>query len=434
MALQTVFFRVSRSNLVQKRIRSNRGAGCSFFVNCWFVGNIMDTLYTVDENILYSLQGVSDMDNNGIIELKHKSCASLTIQCLAETGIEKPHEIFERHIGNAKALGLMPDDLKVIRATLSDYGFIMQNSHIENYRFAKVAEMLSGNLNAPATVLISLRCYEHMGGYMLALQTDNTHGFKIVCPDSRPKHLESREVLHVWIRWADEVDRSPYPRKIINRRSSARRERNPKGTDYYQHFQPNPCDNYIGDCVVRGVSGVLNIAWCEALDLLASFNEPTINSKNIYPKLLEREGFIYHKAIVRNGRRLTGAEFCREMDGSYHNGERIFAHVGRSHVAAIVPTEANSKYKVIDSWDSSQRNIGEYWVKPVISTPYSLSDTQGKDSKAVNVGDIIRHPSFGVGVVKATSSGVLTVDFVTNDTRRLGEEWVLKNCIHAVVE
>lgn len=162
MVLQTVFFRVSMSNLIFKKIRSNRILGCSFFVNCWFVGNITDILYTVDENILYSLQGVSDMNNCDTNELKHKSCASLTIQCLAETGIEEHYKAFKHHIENAKALGLMPNDLKVIRATLSDYGFVLQNSRIENYRFAKVAEMLSGNLNAPATVLVSLQCYEHI--------------------------------------------------------------------------------------------------------------------------------------------------------------------------------------------------------------------------------------------------------------------------------
>ena len=70
------------------------------------------------------------MDNGGIIESAYRSCASLTIQCLKEAGIAEGEDAFKHHIQNAKTLGLLPDDCKVIKATLADYGFVMQSTHL----------------------------------------------------------------------------------------------------------------------------------------------------------------------------------------------------------------------------------------------------------------------------------------------------------------
>lgn len=85
------------------------------------------------------------MNNIGIIESKYKSCASLAIQCLKETGIAKHEEAFKHHVQNAKTLGLMPDDLKVIRATLADYGFVMQSSRLEDVAFTDVVAVLGSS-------------------------------------------------------------------------------------------------------------------------------------------------------------------------------------------------------------------------------------------------------------------------------------------------
>lgn len=42
------------------------------------------------------------MDNIGIIESKYKSCVSLTIQSLEESGIINCEDAFKHHIQNAK--------------------------------------------------------------------------------------------------------------------------------------------------------------------------------------------------------------------------------------------------------------------------------------------------------------------------------------------
>lgn len=52
-------------------------------------------------------------------------------------------------------------------------------------------------------------------------------------------------------------------------------------TGYYKPFQLNPCNNYIGDCVVRATAGAMDISWSEAIDMLSSLQEVTVNAKEV---------------------------------------------------------------------------------------------------------------------------------------------------------
>lgn len=54
------------------------------------------------------------------------------------------------------------------------------------------------------------------------------------------------------------------------------------------------------------------------------------------------------------------------MNRTFHNGERVIASVQRSQPAAVVPVDSEGRktHKFIDSWDSSKKKIGEYWVLP----------------------------------------------------------------------
>lgn len=116
---------------------------------------------------------------------------------------------------------MIPDDLKVIKETLADYGFVMQCSRLEDVAFTDVIAALGNSINTPSTVLITLRSYQHMGDYMVSLQTDGAHSFKKVCPDLRPKNMGWCTVTHVWIRRDDGIDRSPFLRKAVNRHKSS---------------------------------------------------------------------------------------------------------------------------------------------------------------------------------------------------------------------
>ena len=53
-------------------------------------------------------------------ELNHRSCAAVPVQCLFDAGIADWETAFKHHIDNAKQLGLMPDDFKVIKKTMQE--------------------------------------------------------------------------------------------------------------------------------------------------------------------------------------------------------------------------------------------------------------------------------------------------------------------------
>lgn len=371
-----------------------------------------------------------EIEENGIVSLDHKSCASITVQCLVDAGVTDWRTAFNMQIDNAKKLGQMPDDIKVIRETLKAFGFVMQGTQVEDIRVQELLSKLE-RLDKPALIFIQVVDYKHLGGNMVALRT-NGHKYILISPTSKEENDIARyRTAHVWIRWNDGVDRSPYPRKIVRRRSSGSSHRKSyEETECYKPFQPNPCNNNIGDCVVRAVSGAMSISWSDAIDLLSSANETTVNAREVYPKILEQNGFVHHKPIIRSGRHLDGKSFCNEMHRIYHNGERIFAHVGRSHVAAIVPAhcgDGGTTYKIIDSWDSSKRAIGDYWVKSVKAPD---KDLPGKKParKTFHIGTQLLHPSFGIGTVTSIAPGILTVDFKANGLRRLGEAWMQEYC------
>ena len=299
-----------------------------------------------------------EIKENGIVSLDHKSCASITVQCLVDSSVIDWRTAFNMQINHAKKLGQMPDDIKVMRETLKAFGFVMQSTQVEDIRVQELLNKL-GRLGRSALLFIQVVDYKHFGGNMIALGTD---GFKytLISPTSqkldaiahyRTAHVWIRwndgvdrldaiahyRTAHVWIRWNDGVDRSPYPRRSVRRKNSvASHCRSYEETECFKPFQPNPCNNYIGDCVVRAVSGAMDIPWSDAIDLLSSANETTVNAREVYPKILEQNGFVHHKPIIRDGRHLDGRSFCNEMNNIYRNGERIFAHVGRSHVAAII--------------------------------------------------------------------------------------------------
>lgn len=318
-----------------------------------------------------------------------------------------------------------------MRETLKTFGFVMQNTQVEDIRVQELLNKL-GRLCNPALIFIQVVDYKHLGGNMVALGTD---GFKYTLISSASQKADvivRYRTAHVWIRWNDGVDRSPYPRRVVRRRNDGvdSHHRLYEENDCYKPFQPNPCNNYIGDCVVRAVSGAMDISWADAIDLLSSANETTVNAREVYPKILEQNGFVHHKPIIRNGRHLDGRSFCNEMLKIYHNGERIFAHVGRLHVAAIIPVpcpDGDTTYKIIDSWDSSKRTIGDYWVKSIKASDKDLS-AKKPTKKTFDIGTQLLHPSFGIGTVTSIAPGILTVDFESNGSRRLGEAWTQEHC------
>lgn len=376
------------------------------------------------------------MKNNRetIASAAHKSCAALTLQCLADSGTAAWQTAYERQIANAKKLGLMPEDFKVIRETLADFGFSMQGTAVEGIRASEVLSGL-GSFEAPAVACLQISDHRYLGGYMVAVRMEGGRYTPVTALPSAD-YLDKHKVTHVWIRWNDGVDRSPCPRRRARHGAGdAPKKRNIPETAYYKPFQPNPCGNYIGDCVVRAAAGAMDISWNEAMDVLAAAREVAVNARSVYPRVLAKHGFVRHTPLLRDGRHLSGKAFCEEMNARYRHGERIFARIGRLHVAAIVPVTVDGggkTYKIIDSWDSSARLVRDYWVSPAGASgaeDAAASSHGGETPKAACVGCRLNHPLLGEGIVTKAVPGILTVDFGKRGALRLDEAWVCAHCV-----
>lgn len=297
----------------------------------------------------------------------HKSSAALMIQGIADAGIVDWQSVFERHITNAKKAGRMPDEFSVIKETLDDYSFVMQSTLVEGMSLQEGLDKL-GQLRYPATVMIQTDCIFHSGGYMHTFKTDGYQYRFVNTGRTRPSEKYPGVIMHAWIRWDDGIDRSPYPRRKYKPKVKQPLEYTPDPeTRFYLPFNPNPYSRSIGDCVVRAIAGVMDASWEEALDILASQGETTVNDEMVFKRVLRLLGFVHHDKMMLGKRSIKGWEFCEAMTRSYHHGERIFANVGGSHVAAIAPvrdSDGSTVYKILDSWDSSKKQIGEYWASP----------------------------------------------------------------------
>lgn len=100
-----------------------------------------------------------EIEENGIVSLDHKSCASITVQCLVDAGVTDFRTAFNMQINHAKKLGQMPDDFKVMRETLKTFGFVMQSTQVEDIRVQELLNKL-GRLGNPALIFIQVVDYE----------------------------------------------------------------------------------------------------------------------------------------------------------------------------------------------------------------------------------------------------------------------------------
>ena len=53
----------------------------------------------------------------------------------------------------------------------------------------------------------------------------------------------------------------------------------------------------------------------------------------------------------------TGKEFCLDIQGSPNPNKKYIATIGRHHIVAIVDGKIN------DTWDCSNKCIGNYWTR-----------------------------------------------------------------------
>lgn len=142
-----------------------------------------------------------------------------------------------------------------------------------------------------------------------------------------------------------------------------RREKYPD-TNTFTFYNRNPHNRFTSDCVIRAISTATGKPYEDVVVLLAGIQCKTgfcMNDRYGYGKLLTLYGWKMHKQPRKaNGRKYTGKEFCKALKSRNLNvdhSEKIIAHIGTSHIVAIMD------YKVLDTWDSTDGCIGNYWTK-----------------------------------------------------------------------
>jgi hypothetical protein len=127
-----------------------------------------------------------------------------------------------------------------------------------------------------------------------------------------------------------------------------------------------------GDCVIRAIATALDQTWEQTVRELAEVSIRTgymLNMPQCYGKYLEEKGWKKQKQPRKaDNSKYTGREWCTWLSVNDPHGEtgNIIANIGSYHTVAIVPTNhgdgINSRFKVLDTWDSTRGCIGNYWV------------------------------------------------------------------------
>ena len=195
------------------------------------------------------------------------------------------------------------------------------------------------------------------GGYYALVpgSTGTTYVFK-GCKLATLEH-DRRAVDELWEYFPDTDNRTWISRKPTRKGSK-------KDSPELDKKNENPEGRLIGDCAIRTFATLLDCSWHDAMDILAQTSDhtdPCINSRTNINNTLKRLGFVHCAGIKVGKRYANGKEICKIFDEKYRSGERIYAQVGKRHCAAIVPTPTEG-YKIRDTWDSTEREIIEYWV------------------------------------------------------------------------
>lgn len=143
-------------------------------------------------------------------------------------------------------------------------------------------------------------------------------------------------------------------------------------TDTFRWYNANPEGHITEDCITRALACGMDITWQEAHCGLYNTEMRTmfVGDKAV-EKYLQMEGWVKHKQPRKeDGTKYTGAQFARWLSTNFPNGElgNVICTVA-NHMFCIKATYSgdgiNCRYKVHDTWNSTDKCIGNYWVKQV---------------------------------------------------------------------
>ena len=296
-----------------------------------------------------------------------KSLCSYAVSSTA-AALDIPWEEAVRALySQAHDLCLMPQNRKCINGMMSSLGFYQQPGI---YRYYYPVSQLCADFPekyGEDAVAVVLGDNENVCAHAFAIKPGEDGRFYAYYPMKGTELLDlERHASCIWVRWPDGQDHSPKKRRSGGRKAGPKPEYEPtKDNEHFHYVNRNPANNNEGDCVVRGVASALDISWHEALDELvraADYKYPVVNQNMVYTKLLEDKGYFCMHPVRKGG--IRAWELCEQMDELCSHGERAFVDFRKAHAAAIVPVYEGDgyRYKVEDTWDSSDNLISEVWI------------------------------------------------------------------------
>lgn len=335
-------------------------------------------------------------------------------------------EAYRRLIHCSALLGTMPHDRRSIRCMLSESGFFLQSGAYADRPVISIIQECSDRFRDGEQIIVNLLDSPDQGMYMpiVPVRVGGEMHYEL----RFPKNFSAQKAVEVWIRWKDRQDHSIAPRRKTGR-TAKKKEITAKDSESLVVFNENPTDNLVGDCAVRALAGVLEITWEEAAWKLAEAGDfiiMPINSYKNIEKCLEKEGFEKFGPIRKNGRIISGKEFCDHIHDMFPAGTRIYAFPGKRHAVAILVFD--NEYKIVDTWDSTGKPIIGYWAKyPERRQRPRKSDVPEKLTELA-VGTKVRHKVYGVGEVTAIANTTVVIHFEKDVEKKFAADWVLANC------
>jgi hypothetical protein len=283
----------------------------------------------------------------------------------------------------------------------------------------EVVRDLNGKISDGKSYIVQLS-----SGAYYALVPDQRRGLYVFkgCKPATAT-LDNRGIDNVWEYIPGSDNRTGITRKPKHKSTA-------KEATALENKNENPAGRLIGDCVVRAFATLLDCSWHDALDILAQtsdYTNPCINAHSNINNTLTRLGFTRFSGVKIGKRYANGKHMCSVFNATYHDGERIFAQIGQHHCATIVPTESEG-YKIQDTWDSTSREIIEYWV-------LCKNKVEKKSRKSIQYipGSTVKHPVFGEGMIKSYihegSSRFFEIEFPTVGIKKVSADWLAKNAL-----
>lgn len=137
-------------------------------------------------------------------------------------------------------------------------------------------------------------------------------------------------------------------------------------TSTFHYYNANPKGKIASDCVIRAICTAMNEPYEKVYRELLEESLKcgyVLNEPRCYDRYLQSRGWVKNKQPRKiNNSKYTGKEFCDELNGyGGHPFGNVIANIGGHHIVAICKDKID--YKIFDTWDSTNKSIGNYWIK-----------------------------------------------------------------------